>query len=223
MKQIAVSMMVVFMAVSLCAQAAAPTDSSPNSSDSNIRGPVPTTLVKSLDSKKLKEGDIVVCQTTAALHAPNGVLIPSGAKVIGHVTQAEARSKGNANSTLAITFDKVEVAKGKEYAMKGTVQALGPTLGESGPSTGPATPGSLSGAGASSAGSGSTTEAPTSSMQIAGPVSGTPVLIPSSKGVMGLKNLTLGENGLITSPNKEVKLDNGIQVLILSEISGPAR
>jgi hypothetical protein len=42
------------------------------------------------------------------------MLIPSGTKVIGHVTQAQARSKGDPQSSLAIVFDKFEVAKDED-------------------------------------------------------------------------------------------------------------
>ena len=105
----------------------------PNNPDNLIKGSFPVQLEKTLDSSKLKEGDTVVCKTVTAIRSRSGLMIPSGAKVIGHVIQAQARSKGDAESKLAIEFDKIEYAKGEEMPMKGTFQAIGPSLGEKAP------------------------------------------------------------------------------------------
>src|SRR5262249_23865482 len=75
---------------------AAPADTSQNAPPApagTIRGTFPVALQKTLDSKKLKAGDAIVSQTTATLQL-HGAMIPSGAKVLGHVTQATARSAG---------------------------------------------------------------------------------------------------------------------------------
>jgi hypothetical protein len=184
-----------------------------------IRGTFPVTLAKSLDSRKLKQGDTVLCVTSAELHAGSGLMVPTGSKVVGHVTQAEARSNGSPDSTLAIVFDKIEYAKGEEIPIKGTVQAIAPSLGNSEPNTGPAEPGSLGGGSArNNSSSPGTTPPPTSSIQISGPAKGTPILTATSQGVMGVKNLRLDANGVLTSPGKEVKLDSGIQLLVRAEV-----
>jgi hypothetical protein len=105
--------------------------------------------------------------------------------------------------------------------MKGTVQAIAPSLNGEGPRTS-TEPGSLGGGGASQGGSSAaTTAGPTSSMQISGPVNGTPVLVSSSKGALGLKNLQLNDDGVITSTDKEVKINNGTQMMIRAQISVP--
>jgi type IV secretory pathway VirB10-like protein len=78
--------------------------------------------------KKLKDGDTVVCTTVSALHSGSGMMIPSGSKVIGHITQAEARSKGDSQSSLAMVFDKIQMPNGTAIPMKGTLQAIGPSL-----------------------------------------------------------------------------------------------
>jgi hypothetical protein len=184
----------------------------------------PVTLEKTLDSKKLKEGDTVICLTAGTLRGRNGFLIPSGSKVTGHVTQAQARAKGDSNSTLGIAFDKIQVS-GKELPMTGTLQAIAPSLGSSGPSTGPAAPPSLGGGGpaAAAGGSAGTTAGPTTSMKLSGPSNGTPVLIASSTGVLGIKAMEMDANGMITSPGKQVKLDNGTQMMIRAEIQMPSQ
>ena len=183
-----------------------------------IRGTFPVTLVRSLDSRKLKQGDTVLCVTSAEMHAGSGLMVPSGAKVIGHVTQAQARSNGNANSTLAIVFDKIEYTKGEEIPIKGALQAIAPNLGSSEPNTGPAEPGSLGGAGRNSSGSPGTAPPPTPSVQLSGPAKGTPVLTATSQGALGVKNLQLDATGVLTSTGKEVKLDSGMQLLIRAEV-----
>jgi len=204
-----------------CAQ-----DSQPTAPDSGNGAKItfPVTLEKSLDSKKLKEGDPVTCVTAGTLHGRNGFLIPSGSKVIGHVTQAQARGKGDSNSTLGIAFDKI-IVKGNELAMTGNVQAIAPSLGSAGPNTGAAEPASLGGGGsASAAGAGAgTTAAPTSSVRVSGAPTGTPLVTSTSTGVLGIKGLEMDKDGVITSPGKQVKLDNGTQMMIRADIQMPAQ
>jgi hypothetical protein len=227
MKRLCVSAVLAVLSIPLCyGQGATPqaadaqgtsAQAAPSNPDNQIKGSFPVRLEKSLDSKKLKEGDTVVFQTIAALHSRSGLMIPSGSKVIGHVTQAQARSKGNSDSMLGIAFDKIEYGKGEDIPMKGTLQAVGPSLGGQGPYMGAEQP-QLSGK--NNAGS---SAPPTSSMQISGPNSGTPVLGPQSQGVLGVKNLQMDANGVLTSPAKEVKLDSGMQLLIKAEIDLPSR
>jgi len=233
MKRWFVCVVLSLLAISLChaqdatPQSSAPTPApqaaaaNPSGSDADIKGSFPTMLVKGLDSKKVKEGDPVICQTIAALHSRSGLLIPSGAKVIGHVTLATARSKGSSDSTLAVVFDRIEVTKGKELAMKGTLQAIGQPVQDTGPNTGAAGSNVLMG-GDKSGGSAGTTPPPMASQPAMGNTA-RPVLIATSQGVLGLHNLQLDANGVISSPGKEVKLDNGTQMLIHAEISIPVQ
>lgn len=213
--------------------AGAPTaaQASAGNPDNVLRGTFPTILVKPLDSKKLKEGDVVACQTTGALHTKTGLLIPSGSKVIGHITQAQARSKGDSASTLAFAFDKIEVMKGKELPMKGILQAVGPSLGgNSGPDTGPG--GGLGMGGHGGNATDTATVAAPSNAGVAGPNSGVhplnptgsrPILISDSQGVLGLKDLEMSKDSVLSSPGKEVKLDSGSQILIRAEITLPTQ
>ncbi len=227
MKRLCVSVVLVLLSISFCcAQGTTPqaTDAqattaqaAPTNPENQIKGSFPVKLEKNIDSKKLKQGDTVVCQTISALHSRSGLMIPSGSKVIGHVTQAQARSKGDSDSTLAIAFDKIEFSKGEDIPMKGTLQAIGPSLGGNGLDTGAAQPQ------LASKGGGGSSAPPTSSMQVSGPTSGTPILGPSSQGVMGVKGLQMDANGVLTSSGKEVRLDSGMQLLIKAEIDLPSR
>src|SRR5580704_10904273 len=128
MKKITAFVAFVLLATAIAsAQGTAATPDTPQAgaaNESGLRGAFPVALSKSLDSKKLKDGDTVVCTTTAALHSKNGMLIPSGTKVIGHITKATAKSKGDPDSSLGIEFDKIELSNKKELDMKGVLQAI---------------------------------------------------------------------------------------------------
>ena len=209
-------------------------------SASGIRGALPATLSKSLDSKKLKDGDPVVAQTTVPVQAQDGTVLPAGSKILGHVTQAQARSKGDAQSSLAITFDKVESKKGQAIPINGKLQALAPGVpsyggpgsppGFPGPNTGPA------GGGAPTLGSGypqggtlgghpigSGTTAPTPAGQTPddtnnpNPGANRSVLNSESKGAIGFHNLDMDANSVLTTTGKELKLDSGTQMIIRAE------
>ncbi len=226
MKRLLLAALFILLGVSLAVGQAANQASSPQASASannEIRGAFGTTLVKALDSKKLKDGDVVLCQTAGVLRARSGFIIPTGSKVIGHVTEAKARSKGDAESSLAIVFDKIEIAKGRELPIKGVLQAVGPSLGDSGLTTGPA--GGL-GMGGGQGGAGTV---PPPSNGVAGPGSGIravnsgshPLLNSESTGVLGIHNLEMNKDNVLTSSGKEVKLDSGTQMLVRGEIPIP--
>jgi len=172
-------------------------------------------LDKSLDSKKLKEGDAVVGTTTGTVRGRDGFLIPSGSKVTGHVTKAEARSSGGSDSLLGLAFDSIEPAKGKKIPINGKLQAIAPGLGSPGPYMGAENPQ------LASKGGGGSSAAPTSSMQVTGPANGTAVLTPTSQGVLGVKGLQMDPNGVLESGGKEVKLDHGMQLLVHADIQLP--
>ena len=81
-------------------------------------------LDKSLDSKKAKLGDAVTARTTEAIKEDGKVVFPKGTKIIGHVTRAHARSKGDSDSTLAMQFDRAEMKGGQEISVQLNVQAM---------------------------------------------------------------------------------------------------
>ena len=180
-------------------------------------GPMPAELTKALDSKKLKEGDPVTARVTAELHMRNGGVIPRGSTLLGHVTQAKARSKGDSQATLGIAFDKIE-AGGKEMAIKSVLQAVGPSLS----SSAAAPPQSIGpGMMAGHEGQGAGTTPPPMPNASQTPPPSAPVLTGQSKGVVGIKNLQLGENSVLSSSGKEVKLDSGTQMIVDVEIQVP--
>jgi hypothetical protein len=158
-------------------------------------------LTKPLDSKKLKEGDPVEAKLTGGITLANGTQVARGTRLVGHVTVATARSKGGSDSTLGIVFDKIARSGGEDTSINGVIQAVAPNPNEE-VSTG-AGVGYTDLKQATTAGG-----APTPSK---GPM---PILNDQSQGVLGMKGMQLGPQGVITSTGKEVKLDTGTRILL---------
>lgn len=81
-------------------------------------------LNQAVDSKKAKEGDAVTARTTDAVKSDGKVVIPKGSKLVGHVTRSTARAKGDADSTLAVQFDRAILKNGQEMPLQVAIQAL---------------------------------------------------------------------------------------------------
>src|SRR5260221_1146018 len=105
-----------------------------------------------VDSKKCKPGDAVNGRTTEAVKSEGKTVIPKGAKLVGHVTQASARAKGESESALGIVFDKAILKNGQEIPLSAGIQAL--AAAQSSASTAGSDLDTFGGAGASAAGSG---------------------------------------------------------------------
>jgi hypothetical protein len=159
------------------------------------------TLAAALDSKKKKAGEEVVVKTIGDEHLPDGTVIPRGTKVIGHVTEAKARSGGEPQSSLGIVFDKVEL-KDKTLAITAVIRAVGPPH---------ETPG---GGGVEYAGLSQTVQH-TSAGTNWGASQG---LNGDSVGVQGIKDLELSSDGVLRSGDKTVKLDYGSQIILKAQL-----
>jgi len=81
-------------------------------------------LSHSLDSRKSKPGDQVTATTTQDVKSAGHVVIPKHSRLVGHVTQASAKAKGDANSSLGIVFDKAVLHNGQEVPVHAVLQAL---------------------------------------------------------------------------------------------------
>jgi hypothetical protein len=82
-------------------------------------------LTRPVDVRKNKVGDEVVARTTQDVKSGGQVVIPKGSKLIGHVTQAQARAKGGSESSLGIVFDRAISRKGgQEIPVHAVIQAL---------------------------------------------------------------------------------------------------
>jgi hypothetical protein len=88
-------------------------------------------LTRSLDAKRNKVGDRVMARTTEDVKSGGQVVIPRGSKLIGHVTEAKARAKGESESTLGIVFDRAIPKKGPDVPVHAVVQAVAPSQAQS--------------------------------------------------------------------------------------------
>jgi len=81
-------------------------------------------LEKPVDARKCKPGDQVVAKTTENIRQNGEVVIPKGSRIVGHVTQVQARSKQQAQSQVGIAFDHAVLKDGHEVPMNASIQAL---------------------------------------------------------------------------------------------------
>lgn len=183
---------------------------------------IPTLLAKPLDSKKAKAGDEVVATTSVGMKG-NGMIIAKGAKVIGHLTEARARSKGDAQSSLGIVFDKVQLADGRWLAVQGVIMAIAPnpypevTTGSAG-GFAIAQPSMGTGAG-NSAGPAPTVGSPE---DMNPNLERRKLVNPQSTGVIDMKNISLEKNSVLTTDAKNLKLEPGTQLVIRATVQAPA-
>ena len=85
-------------------------------------------LSKPLDCKKAKPGDEVSAKVTQDVKSDGRVVVHKGSRLVGHVTQAQARTKEQSNSTLGIAFDKAILKGGEEVAFTSVIQAIAPPV-----------------------------------------------------------------------------------------------
>jgi hypothetical protein len=189
-------------------------------------------LTKPVDAKKAKPGDEVTAKLTQDVRSNGKVVLHRGAKVMGHVTEAQAKSKENAESKLGIVFDKAVLKGGQQVEFNSVVQALAPpvqgalsatgdtnsNLGGSmgGGDTGMGSGGSRSGGGATSTMGGPVSGVTSAAGSAVGAVNNTAGSVTNSTGaVNGPLNSTVGAaaNGALNSTSKGVV---GMQGLALN-------
>jgi hypothetical protein len=81
-------------------------------------------LTKALDAKKAKPGDEVTAKAMQDVKSNGQVVIRKGSTLVGHVTQAQARSSENAESKLGVVFDRALLKDGSAVTLNAMVQAL---------------------------------------------------------------------------------------------------
>ncbi len=200
-------------------------------------------LSKGIDAKKAKVGQEVLAKALADLRDTSGnLVIPRGAKLVGHITQVKAATKQEPQSTLGVIFDKVEAKHGKqsqEIGMHAAIQALekppssplmderapgmggqgAPGGGGSGPGMGPGATGGRTMGGSPPGQSGGMGGEETGGAQ-GQQGAGAPTINANSHGVIGIPNLTLSpkasptEGSVITSARGNVKLDGGTLLVL---------
>jgi hypothetical protein len=85
---------------------------------------IDTTLATSLDAKKNKPGDRVEARAAQDVKQDGKVVLKKGTRLVGHVTEAHARTKEQTQSQLGIVFDQALTANGQEIPLNATIQAL---------------------------------------------------------------------------------------------------
>src|SRR5207237_10200538 len=83
---------------------------------------------KDLESKKTKAGDEGSARVKQDVKADGKVVVHKGSRLVGHVTEAKARTKEDTESKLGIVFDKAVLKGGQEVAFNGVIQALAPPV-----------------------------------------------------------------------------------------------
>jgi hypothetical protein len=201
---------------------------------------IPAELSKSLDAHKNKPGDPVNAKIAQDLLSNGKVVIPRDTKIIGHVTEATPKGKGEPGSTLGVAFDKMMLKGGREVPFSATIQALakpqqqvsalgnepanngyGGSVGV-GAGSGPGSAPSRGGVGGEQVGVQQPTVPDASGNPGIGnaPPSGG-AISANTQGVVGLKGLAIskGNDGgtVITADSGNVHLDGGTQMILRVE------
>jgi hypothetical protein len=85
---------------------------------------IQATLLTAVDAKHSKPGDQVAARTTQDVKQDGHVAIHKGTKIIGHVTEAQARSKSNTESSVGVVFDNAVMKDGQQAPVHLGIQAL---------------------------------------------------------------------------------------------------
>ena len=109
---------------------AGPASAQANGSASASTGmrPVNTELVGKLDSKSAKAGDAVVVKTTDKVKTADGLIIPRGSRLIGHVAAVQAHGSGQADSAMSLVFDRAELKGGQSVAIRSVIETVAPPV-----------------------------------------------------------------------------------------------
>jgi len=200
---------------------------------------IPVQLTKTVDAKKAKSGDEIVAKVTQDLKTQTGqVLVPKDTKVIGHVTEAQARHKDEKESQLGIAFNQA-VLNDQQVQLPMSIQAV---IGPENPNDNTAASGGAPSAGPSPSSTGTSASSPMAGRSPnAGPGQGDssntatsangsdesqqahskrPPINGQTQGVIGLSNVSLspasnGQQGsVLTSEKNNVKLESGTMLLL---------
>jgi hypothetical protein len=234
MRSIAISLLGLLIWVSAAAQTSTSAQTSPNATNAasaasnQVVVTVQAVLNKSVDAKKAKQGDKVEARLGASLKSSNGIEIPKGSKVTGHVSEVKAHSKQDHGSTLGIVFDEVILKNGESFPFPATLIAVAPppppptvatTNLDSAPTGGAANAPSAPRAGANSA--------PSDNVGVVGAngrfgaEAADIQLTADSRGAIGLPGVTLqsqnsgqANGSVLTSNGQNVKLESGTKLML---------
>lgn len=81
-------------------------------------------LKGSLDAKKSKVGDRVEAETAQDVKQDGKVVLRKGTRLVGHVTEVQAREKSQATSQVGVMFERAELRDGRQMPLHAGIQAL---------------------------------------------------------------------------------------------------
>lgn len=133
---------------------------------------VPIVLTKSIDSKKAKVGDEVNARVLMDIRSGGQVVLARDTKLIGKITQATARAKGDGTSQLGMAFDRAVLKNGSTLNLTTMIQAIAPPEQHSYDNSGPGASDmpSASSAGGQGPGGGMSSRGPEGISSAGGPV-----------------------------------------------------
>jgi len=196
---------------------------------------IPVQLTKTIDAKKAKIGSEVDAKVTQDMKAQDGqVVVAKDTEVIGHITQAQPRTKDQKESQLGIAFDRAVLKNGTDLPLAVQIQAIvAPQSASANENTAqPASPGAASpgspngGPGGMQPGNSPQTpngNVPTGNWPTAAASNGGSALPPitgNTQGVMGYSNMQLAsapsgaKGSVISSQKNNVKLESGTFILL---------
>jgi hypothetical protein len=199
-------------------------------------------LVKPVDARKNKVGDEVVAKTTHDVKSNGHVVIPTGSKLVGHVTEVKAHSKDEVTSAVGIAFDHAVLKNGGAMPLAMSIQAIGRSqasaaaMEDSGMTSGNA--GAMGSTGARSSGGGgliggvgstaggainTAGNAAGGAVNTAGAAAGSAggSLSSTSQGVVGMPGLSLATDtstathgSIVSASGSNVHLDSGTEMVL---------
>lgn len=81
-------------------------------------------LSKNLDTKNARVGDEVLAKTTSNATLADGTRLPKGSKLIGHVTDVQAKSRASHDAHLAFAFDRAVLKDGRQVPVNVAMRSL---------------------------------------------------------------------------------------------------
>ncbi len=202
---------------------------------------LPVSLTKTIDAKKAKTGDEVVAKVTQDMKNNAGeVIVAKDTKVVGHVTEAQARTKEQKESEVGIAFDRAVMKNGSEMQMPMSIQAIiGPqndgqqnnqSNAGGGTGYGSAPGGTTSNSSTGRAGGMAGSAPPSTPSPSAGASAPSdaqtaqtarPPITAETKGVVGISDLklsstapTANQGSVVSSEKNNVKLESGTLMLL---------
>lgn len=81
-------------------------------------------MSKDVDAKKAHPGDVFQTKLWNDIRVGDKVVVPKKSVIVGHVVEAQPRSKSNPESKLTIAFDKAVVKGGAEIPLHGVIERV---------------------------------------------------------------------------------------------------